>query len=325
MKNMKQKLFAITLILLSIVSISAKNKLEDDMKLFNSWFEGRFDNFAQHYNDKENKVEHSHEQIHSIFKKIDLPKIGKHTFFVQQYLDGDEAKVYRQRLYNFTVDKTEKALKLTIYNFDDEKKYRDSHLDSGKLNGLTIANLTTPIGCEVYWTLNKTRDKFTGYMKKDACKVVSKRSGKTIIITDDLFLTKDEIWINDQAKDEQGNYVFGNKAGVHAKLKRVRWFEGWTAILKNGETPMTNKDFSGDEYDGKVKLLIHDQGGTVKLNDKYSVQLAQLQHKSGLWVMTLSVIEISSGRKVAYTWTNPEAEKLGINLRWLQSSFTLKK
>ncbi len=162
-------------------------------------------------------------------------------------------------------------------------------------------------------------------MKKDGCKVVSKRSGKTIIITDDLFLTKDEIWINDQAKDEQGNYVFGNKSGIHAKLKRVRWFEGWTAILKTGETPLVNKDFSSEEYDGKSKLLIHDQGGMVKLNDKYNVQLAQLQHKSGLWVMTLSVVEIASGRKVAYSWTNPEAEKLGINMRWLQTSFTLKK
>ncbi len=155
---MKQKLLIITLILLSFLTISAKNKLEDDMKIFNTWFEGRFDNFAQHYNDKENKVEHSHEQIHSIFKKVDLPVIGKHTFFVQQYLDGDETKVYRQRLYNFTVNKKEKALQLTIYNFDDEKKYRDSHLDPSKLSGLAMTNLTTIRGCEVYWKLNNTRD-----------------------------------------------------------------------------------------------------------------------------------------------------------------------
>jgi hypothetical protein len=277
------------------------------------------------YDERENKAGFPHEHIHSIFKKVDLPNIGKNVFFVQQYLDGDENKIYRQRLYNFTPDKSENALKLIIYTFDDEKKYRDSHLDSSKLNGLTMANLSTTEGCEVFWKLSKTKDKFAGYMKKDACRVASKRLGKTIIITDDLFLTKDEIWINDQAKDEQGNYVFGNKSGIHAKLKKVRWFEGWTAILKTGETPLVNKDFTADEYDGKTKLLIHDQGGTVKLNEKYTVQLAQLQHRSGLWVMTLSVIENSSGRKVAYTWTNPEAERLGINLRWLQSSFTLKK
>ncbi len=318
-------------ILLSVLLICAcagfatARGLDDDLKLFSAWFEGRFDNFAESYDDKERKAEHPHENIHSVFKKVDLPAIGKYVFFVQQFLDGDESKVYRQRLYIITPDKAEKALKLTIYTFDDEKKYRDSHIDAKKLSGLTMGNLTTTPGCEVYWKLSATCDKFAGYMKKDACRVASKRLNKTIIITDDLFLTKDEIWINDQAKDEQGNYVFGNKANIHAKLKRVRWFEGWTAILKSGETAMANKDFASDEYEGKTKLVIHDQGGTVNLNDKYSVQLAQLQHRSGLWVMTLSVIERTTGLKIAYSWTNPEAERLGINQRWMQASFALKR
>ena len=320
-----KKFFVVTsIILLSFTSIFSKG-LEDDLKLFTSWFEGRFDNFAQYYNDKENKAEFPHQNIHSIFKKVALPQIGKTVFYVQQYSEGDEAKIYRQRLYNFTLDKAEKAIKLTIYNFDDEKKYRDSHLGPSKLNSLTMANLTTTTGCEVYWQLNKERDKFSGIMKKDACKVVSKRSGKTIIITDDLFLTKDEIWINDQAKDEQGNYVFGNKSGVHDKLKKVRWFEGWTAVLKTGETSLANQDFKTEEYEGKTKVLLHDQGGMVKLNEKYSVQLAQLQHKSGTWVLTLKILENSTGKAVAYSWTNPEAEKLGINLRWVQAGFSLKK
>jgi hypothetical protein len=322
---MKRKFLAVGLVLASFLTVSAKGSLEDEMKLFSSWFEGRFDNYAQYYNDKETKFEHPHEHIHSIFKRVNLPSLGKNVFFVQQYLDGDEAKVYRQRLYIFTPDKKEKALKLTIYNFGDEKKYRDSHLDATKLNGLTMANLTTTPGCEVFWKLNKARDKFEGYMKKNACQVMSKRLNKTIIITDDLFLTKDEIWINDQAKDEQGNYVFGNKSNIHAKLKRVRWFEGWTAILKTGETPMATQDFTAAEYDGKTKIVIHDQGGKVKINDKYSVELANLQHRSGLWVLTFKVIENASGKAISYTWTNPEAERIGINLRWMQSSFALKK
>ena len=325
MKIMKQKLLVICAILLSFSMVSAKGKLEDDLKLFTSWFEGRFDNFAQFYDDRENKVEDPHQNIHSIFKQVDLPQIGKNVFFVQQYTDGDETKVYRQRLYNFTINKQEKALQLTIYTFDDEMKYRNSHVDATKLNGLTMANLATTAGCEVYWKLNDARDKFAGYMKPNGCKVMSKRSGKNIIITDDLFLTKDEIWINDQGKDEQGGYIYGNKAGIHAKLKRVRWFEGFYGVLKNGETPMAIKDFPSDDYDGKIKIPLHDQGGTIKLNDKYTAQLALLRHKSGVWVLTLSIIDIASGRKVAYTWANPEAEKIGINLRWVQVGLTLKK
>jgi hypothetical protein len=88
---------------------------------------------------------------------------------------------------------------------------------------------------------------------------------------------------------------------------------------------MATQDFEAAEYDGKTKIVIHDQGGKVKINDKYSVQLANLQHRSGLWVLTLKVIENATGKAISYTWTNPEAEKIGINLRWVQAGFTLKK
>jgi CpeT/CpcT family (DUF1001) len=314
-------LFAI--LLLSFSSAFAKSNLKDDMKSMMLFFEGRFDNYFQTWEEKESKSEFPHEHIHSIFAKVNLPAIGENVFYVQQYFDNDPSKIYRQRLYNFTENKKEKAVQLTIYNFDDEKKYKDSHLDSAKLNGLTFANLKTTSGCEVYW--KREGEKFIGTMKKDACKVVSQRSGKTLIITDDLFLTKDEIWINDQAKDEQGNYIFGNKSNVHHKLKRVHFFEGWTAVLKNGTTPMLDSDAAADDYAGQTKLSIHDQGDIVKINDKYSVQLARLVYKNGTKVLKLGIIDNATGKTVSYTWTNPEAEKIGINLRWVQAGFTLKK
>ena len=162
-------------------------------------------------------------------------------------------------------------------------------------------------------------------MKPNACKVVSKRSGKTLIITDDLFLTKDEIWINDQAKDDQGNYVFGNKANIHHKLKKVKMFEGWTAVLKDGSTETIGQDAPADAWDGQRNLIIYDQGGRVKINDKFSAELAQLTYKNGTKVLKLGIVENASGKTVAYTWANPEAERIGINLRWIQAGFALKK
>lgn len=287
------------------------------------WFEGRFDNYAQYMEDKEKKVEHPHEWIHSIFKRVDLPQIGKYVFFVQQYMDGNPEKVYRQRLYLFEPDND--AIKLTIYNFDDEPKYRNAHLAPEKLKDLTFANLKTVPGCEVFWRFDEKQQRFNGTMKPNACKVFSQRLGKNIIITDDLFLTKDEIWINDQARDEAGNYVFGNKSGIHHKLKKVRIFKGWTAVLKDNSTEMRNEDPPADQWTAQSNLEIHDQGGIVKINEKFSAQLAQLTHKSGIKVLKLSIIENASGKAIAYTWTNPEAERIGINLRWIQAGFTVSK
>lgn len=147
----------------------------------------------------------------------------------------------------------------------------------------------------------------------------------TIIISDDLFLRKDEIWINDQAKDEDGIYVFGNKSNTHHKLKRVRWFAGWTAIYKTGEPQAAMQDFPREDYVGRRDLLIHDQGQIVKISDKYSVQLAKLKYGGNLEILTLKVIENASGKTISYAWANPDAERIGINLRWIQAGLALMK
>jgi hypothetical protein len=63
----------------------------------------------------------------------------------------------------------------------------------------------------------------------------------------------------------------------------------------------------------------------VKINEKFSAELAQLSHKNGARVLKLGIVETASGKTVAYTWANPEAERIGINLRWIQAGFTLKK
>ena len=318
-----RKVFLFSIIVfLSIQTVAAQNP-EKDLRLMMSWFEGRFDNYAQTVEEKETKTEFPHERIHSIFARINLPNIGENVFYVQQYMDGDEAKTYRQRLYVFTPNRKEKAIELKIFTFPDEKAVLNAHLDKAKLNGLTLEKMDSPKGCEVFWRLKD--NKFEGSMKPNACRVVSKRSGKTLIITDDLFLTKDEIWINDQAKDDHRNYVFGNKANVHHKLKKVKIFEGWTAVLKDGSAEMTGQDAPADAWDGQRNLMIHDQGGMVKINDKFSAELAQLTYKNGTKVLKLGIVDNASGKTVAYTWANPEAERIGINLRWVQAGFTLKK
>jgi hypothetical protein len=119
---MKRSQFLLLFPLIFIFFSSAPAKdLKKDMALMMQWFEGRFDNFAQTQEEKESKAEFPHEHIHSIFARVNLPAIGENVFYVQQYMDGNEAKIYRQRLYVFSANKKEKAIELKIYTFADEK------------------------------------------------------------------------------------------------------------------------------------------------------------------------------------------------------------
>ncbi len=310
--------------------------LQRDFDMFLSWFPGEYDNHEQHWQDKLDKVAHIHEHIHHIFYPVSAPAIGEHTFFVQQYMDGDPANIYRQRLYSFSIDENEGAIRLDIYSFTDEAAYRDAHLNPGILAGLQSAELVARPGCEVYWAY--TGDYFHGYMKPRACSVVSERSGKQIFITDDLRLTPDEIWIRDEAFSADGSRVFGNAAGIHHKNRKVSFYSGWAGVSSAGpalaQDPASWAETeNGWEFVGELdnfgRFVIHNEGQIVAIPDKtggpsgYSVQLARLTQQSAqVAVLTFKLIEDATGRTVSYAWTKPGAERIGINVRWAQSGLT---
>jgi ketosteroid isomerase-like protein len=306
---------------------SKRSAIEADLKQMMSLFEGEFDNFAQVWEEKEQKAQYPHEHIHSIFARVALPTFGEHVFYVKQYQDGDPAKIYRTRLYTFQPNEAEQAIELRIYQFPDEKAVNDAHLQPAKLAGLAPEKMRATPGCEVYW--KREGEDFHGYMKP-TCRVNSQRLGKTIVITDNLKLSRDEIWINDQAKDTEGNYVFGNKSGVHHKLKRARYFDGWFALRKDGSR--STDEGKPEDYLSTRGLRIHNQGGRAALvgpngeKTKYWVELAQLiQQTAKVEVLVLKIYEEGSDRAIAYTWTQPDAWRIGVNLRWIQTSFTMKK
>jgi hypothetical protein len=325
MHRMLRILFSVFLTFLSLFVFAQKVKkpvssLKEDMALMLSLFEGEFDNFQQVYKEKEDKVAEVHEHIHSIFKKVLLPAFGENVFYVLQYMDGDSTKIYRQRLYTFKENKTENAVQLDIYSFTADSLYYYSHVHPEKLSGLTPSQMTKTEGCEVYW--KREGEKFIGYMKEKACNFISKRSGKKIFITDSLMLNKEEIWIRDEAYDENGNYVFGHKGKIPHKLKRCRFYKGWMLLEKAG--------FTG-EYHQYRNQTWHDQGKRVRLitedgkPTKYEVELAAVVYGKDLEVLKIALYEVGVSKAITYAWASPGSKNIGINLRWFQAGLTLIK
>ncbi|MEM7049266.1 MAG: chromophore lyase CpcT/CpeT [Acidobacteriota bacterium] len=299
----------------------AEADLDADLAQMMEWFTGEFDNFWQARTEKAEEVEEPHGRIHSIFAPVSWPELGEHVFYVQQYADGDPDKIYRQRLYSFRPNAEEKAIELVIYAPPDPAAVKDAHLDSSKLEGIEVSDLKSYPGCEVYW--QRRDDHFVGFTKEGACRVVSSRSGRTLVISDDLKLTADEIWIQDRAVDAEGNYVYGHKGGVPHKLNKVRWFECWAAAPK-GEAP---KEGEGkQEWDLWRPIRLHDQGGSKVLEPederpaRYTVELFQATYsgENTVPVLELAVREEGQEKSIAYAWTEPASQRIGINLRTVQ-------
>jgi len=298
---------------------------EKDFRLFLSWFEGEFDSneqvaFADELGIPKDAVP---ERIHSIFHKVDLPTFGEHVFYVEQYLDGDPDNIYRQRLYSFSLDPEEQAIRLVIHIPPDPAALAGAHRDPAKLAGLTPATTRTMPGCDVFW--RRRGDAFLGDMKPGACTFQSSRSGKTIVVSDDLYLDDDEIWIFDRAVDTEGNHVYGNQAGIPNKLKKVHYFSCWLAVKREGAADDAEGAWSFDR-----DIAVHDGGELVWTRASTREARVGLKIRDVVWPsgpnkdsLVLYVHDEAAThpeRAASYAWADPDADRLGINLRWMQAS-----
>lgn len=307
---------------------SAQAVLEADMALMLEWFEGRFDNdrevfFAEAAGIPE---EGRNGRIHSIFARVDLPAFGEHVFYVEQYSGNDPDNIYRQRIYTFTADHDANAIRLDIHAPIDVAALRGAWRDPSLLAGLTPAATISYPGCEVYW--RRRENQFVGETVRGACVVESRQSGRTLVIEDDLVLTPDAIWIRDRAETADGEYVYGNRLGLPHRLLKVRPFECWVAVLRGAAHGDSGAGSSDWQFLRDVWL--HDQGGSaIVTTDETPPRQIELRLRDVEWPardrrgsLTLYVHEAGDDRALSYAWGEAGAERLGLNLRWLQASCT---
>ena len=120
--------------------------------------------------------------------------------------------------------------------------------------------------------------------------------------------------------------LFANASKEPYRMLRCRFFKGWIELAMD--------NVKKDSIYHYANLRIHDQGGHAQLRMpdgtpvNYTVELTQLVFGKNLPIMKLAVYEIPekqleyNSHSIAYTWTNPEAVRLGINLRKMLSGWT---
>ena len=317
---MNRLLFVVLWFFMTGVRADEAAVLDKDCRTMMQWFPGVYDNQEQVYFEAEQEVDEAlrHERIHHVFEPADLPAFGEHVFYVQQHLSDDPAQIYRQRIYTFQPDYDEGAVRLTIHIPNDVASLVDAHLDPTKLTGLLPEQTRVLPGCDVFW--RRQDNHFVGYMRPNACSYVSSESGKRIIFNDDLLLTEDALWISDRAQDEEGNRVFGHPTGVPHKNRKARRFECWmTAMQRDGE------------WTFRRGLEIYDQGGMVWLaTEEQPPEKVGIKMRNVRWPygnnrpsLVLYAYRPDEDLAVSYAWADPSAQRIGINLRWMQASCTL--
>lgn len=114
------------------------------------------------------------------------------------------------------------------------------------------------------------------------------------------------------------------------KLRRARPFVCWTAVLRGAKHGDTGEGARPEDWDFRRGLWLHDQGGRATVTtDETPARAIELRMRRVEWPsgpnrpsLTLYVHAAGSDRALSYAWGEENAERLGINLRWIQVSCT---
>jgi hypothetical protein len=282
------------------------------------WLTGEFDNFQQFFEAKDTKAPMPHERIHTVIAPVAVPVVGAHVLLARESALNEPERVANLHAYSLVAG-APGTIELRLYAFDNQAALLAALRDPAAPTDLPLDRLKPMPGCEVTW--RRDAEAFTGTMKPGACQVTWPSTGARVTMENTYRVTADEFWFSERATDAAGKPVFGRADGVPYKLKRARQFSCYAALRKEGTT---------DQYDSMLDITMHDQGKMVTFKDgggtptKYSFELSQLRYSQQTPVMKLALYEAGKEQAFAYTWTEPEGKKIGINLRWIQVGCKIK-
>jgi hypothetical protein len=288
-----------------------------------SWLHGEWDNHAQ--------VEAARQagttlppRVHLLYAWLDLP--GKERWLLTQHSESTpsqvyQSRVYQNRLYRLESDVAAGALRLERYRPADDAVLLDLHRDPQRQQGLQLSLLQADPGCSFKLEFDVQVQGFQGSTQPGAC---SERNGAS------QALINTSLHFNAQALHLEEAVVVagGTVASTDLHTRKVRYFDGWAVIHRDGARA---DPAAGDGFRILRTLRLFDQGNRFELRwddgkpTGYSLELAQLDYAGEVGtVLRLALLEDRTGRTLAYAWANPDASRIGLNIGWFQSGFTLK-
>lgn len=279
--------------LLSALQISTAPGEKDLFQTIEMLLNGEFDNFQQTWQENTSEeihrveVEQPHQHIHTMFLPMETDLPGQSFFRVRHYKNRDTSQIIGEEIHRYRKGDQEDVV--------HSERYALIEAFDPKKPGVPLE--------ELVW-------KWAGNGRIEG---TSKQQNTHVVLS------------ADQIEIQQKEGVFANVSGAY-HLKKCRFFSGWI------EYPLPEKP---DSTFRMGNLTMHDQGSLIALIGPdgkevgYSVELTQLVYGKEIAVMKLAIYEEPNedinynSRAISYTWTNPEAKRIGINLRKIVTGWTL--
>ena len=199
------------------------NEIDATMALIKAWVEGTYDNSAQVAEDatKELPAEKRQIPLHQIVEPVTVEGFDGLTYFQQLTNDGTTNTLLGVGIYQYRPDPETGTVIMRLHMFNDSEQFVNAHLNSTKLEGVSLDDVHSTAGCEFYFSKSEDGSQLKGVMGEPGCYPISRSMGRKIHHIDELIIRPGELRNNARYYDLDGTQLFGNTTGEYAKQIRI--------------------------------------------------------------------------------------------------------
>jgi hypothetical protein len=299
---------------MSAAASAAKETRQDKevAAVLNLW-PGNFDNREQvQTNADMSRPSSAHVRIHSAIRRVEVPELGQHILYVEDYRDNDPTALLHHRLYVLAADDLAKGVRITQFRFVNSPDYRGAINDLGRLSALTRADVLEQRGCDI--VLRRDGDEFTGGTYPMTC-----RTDNGLGIDSQIWLSADSVRLRERTINIKSGRSVKEMAGfAWHQLERARFFSCMIDPPRSMVGPARDKP---GEHGYVVR--IHDQGGTFTFTHADGRTLFMSLRTTWSYNMNRKTLVVTlqenneNGAGLGYAWTEPGADRLGMNPLWI--------
>ena len=130
-------------------------------------------------------------QVQSHYIKIDIPELGKHVLYVEEYRNHEPDSTYRQRVYTLAKDDGNN-IRVKMWPFKDKKKFVGAWKDSELRNSITKEDISPyPDKCDLLVT--KENEAYNMNMNGKDCAFGDKVFNYQVLLDASSFSYRDKI------------------------------------------------------------------------------------------------------------------------------------
>ena len=281
---------------------------------------GVYDNANQNYFDRRRQLpeESRHKRLNIEIRRVEAPAFGPHVFLWTSTLTEGEEIVQHDRLATLSAGGNANEVILRHYF------KLDGRIDPQTVAEITPDDLRRTEGCDYYFM--RRASSFRGSQRQDSCRF--EWQNRDVLTNNTIELSSTDLYLIDHKFDaSSGERITGVADAEPYFLERSRTFHCYADVPGVGG----GRDEPFDRYDG---IELHDKGGshwfTTRDDESRNIGLVLqsvtwqvLNESSGnfnrnsLVVYVLEKLADGSMKDHGYAFTEPKAERIGVNLKWM--------